>query len=60
MGFAKTRHGMQDIDMKRKWDVRFLQKGAGMQDQDPPPFQTLLIGRNWEKSTIIDYYRNTK
>ena len=37
MGFAKTRHGMQDIDMKRKWDVGFLQKGAGMQDQDPPP-----------------------
>ena len=29
--------------MRRKWEARFYKKGVGMRDQDPPPFQTLII-----------------
>ena len=41
--FAEIGHRMQDIDMKRKWDMGFLQKGSG-NVRSGPPFQTLNLG----------------
>ena len=30
VGFTKIRHGVGNIDMKRKWDLGFLKKVAGI------------------------------